>query len=425
MLTAHLYQKLSELIPKDKPFAIAFSGGGDSTALVHALKDHPQAKHVYIVDHDLREGSGAEAEAAKQFATGCGYKTKVLKWNHNAPRTGLQEKARRARYGLMGDQCRSDGMEYLLTAHSEDDQAETLLMRYDRKTDWRGAAGMADMTYGPVWPELAIVNLVRPLLDVTRQGLRDYNRKYNLMWSEDPSNENRDYARIRARGYLKTRPKLRVNLLSTARDMRGCLDEEKRFLRSEFSRIGGIDPNGMFTLSETPVPELMFHILRCAGGQGGIIDRAKIRHLHTQIRAESFKSATLGGALIVKHKGNFVICRDPVSVKGRQDSHHERKNIKTRLGFRLSDKPQIWDGRFSVTGPKHRSYMGSVHQSSALLNEEQRKALKKIPIAARSTLPVSLQESLIKSIGHQDLGTRTVISLVKARLEAALGGKLP
>jgi len=113
----------------------------------------------------------------------------------------------------MGEHCRRDGIAYLLTAHSEDDQAETLLMRYERKTDWRGAAGMAELSYGAVWPELASVNVARPLLGVTRQSLRDYNLTHKLRWAEDPSNENRDYARIRARDYLKLRPDLRKDLL--------------------------------------------------------------------------------------------------------------------------------------------------------------------------------------------------------------------
>ena len=58
MLAEHLIPKLAELIanPKDK-YAIAFSGGGDSTALVHALKSHPQHGPVFIVDHALRVGS--------------------------------------------------------------------------------------------------------------------------------------------------------------------------------------------------------------------------------------------------------------------------------------------------------------------------------------------------------------------------------
>ena len=55
MLLKHLNKEISKLIPYGEKFAIAFSGGGDSTALVHALKDHPQSEFVYIVDHNLDE----------------------------------------------------------------------------------------------------------------------------------------------------------------------------------------------------------------------------------------------------------------------------------------------------------------------------------------------------------------------------------
>ncbi len=235
MLTANLDKKLLELIPKDTPFAIAFSGGGDSTALVHALRNHPQAKHVYIVDHNLRAGSDAEAQAAKAFALRCGYAAKVLKWNHSSPETAIQEKARQARYALIGHECRKDGVEYLLTAHSEDDQAETLMMRYDRNTDWRGAAGIAEKIYAPLWPEMVFVNIVRPLLSVTRQTLRDYNRAHNVTWAEDPSNQNRNFARIRARDYLQSQSDLRADLLETAQEMRAGLHKEKAMLRTQFS----------------------------------------------------------------------------------------------------------------------------------------------------------------------------------------------
>ena len=423
MLTAHLNKKLSALIP-DAPFAIAFSGGGDSTALVHALKDHPQAKCVFIVDHALRKRSDIEAEAAARFARECGYEAEILTWRHDSPETAIQEKARCARYGLMGAACRKIGIKYLLTAHSEDDQAETLLMRYDRKTDWRGAAGMAELNYGPVWPQLAMVTLVRPLLGVTRQALRDYNRAQNLTWIEDPSNQSRDYARIRARDYLSSRPDLRDDLLNTGKFMRGHMQEEGALLRQQFAQIGQIDPHGIITLAGLPYPELLFHCLRAGGGQGGVIDRAKIKKLLVKMRAPDFKSATLGGALVARHKDGFVICRDPVAVKGREDSHHSRKGLRERLGMRLNLDPQIWDGRFSVTGPEHHSYMGSVHQETALLKPEQREALKAIAAPARPSLPVLKDENGIRIVGHQDMGSRTVMSLVQMRLEAALGGKL-
>ena len=424
MLTAHLNKKLSALIPNGAPFAIAFSGGGDSTALVHALKNHPQARHVYIVDHALRKGSDKEALAAKAFAITCGYDVKLLKWKHNSPTTAIQEKARCARYGLMGEQCRRDKIKYLLTAHSEDDQAETLLMRYERKTDWRGAAGMAELAFGPVWPELALVNIVRPLLDVPRERLRNYNRENNLSWAEDPSNQNRDYARIRARDYLRGSDDIKTNLLATARTMRSALNVEKKILREQFSLIAGINRNGYITLSDLPLPELMLHMLRAVSGQNSLIDRAKIKRLLLSMRGAAFKSATLGGALVVRTETGFIICRDPVSVKGRQDTHHARIKMHQRLSFRLSDKAQIWDGRFTVTGSQNRRDVGAVHHNYEFLSKEQRKALKAVPAAARLTLPVLIYENSIEAIGHYNGSSHSLISLVRPRLEAALGGKL-
>ncbi len=424
MLTAHLNEKLSALLPANAKFAIAFSGGGDSTALLHALKDHPQKGPVYIVDHALRSGSHIEAEVAKTFAITCGYEVKILKWQHNSPKTAVQEKARQGRYALMGRQCRKDGIEYLLTAHHQDDQAETLLMRYERQTSWRGAAGMAETAYGALWPELALVHLVRPLLDISRPQLRAYNKAHDLGWSDDPSNENRAFARIRARDYLAAHAELRGDLLDTARALRGHLNFEKDYLRFQTSQLARLDENGIIYLSDICVSELMMHFLRAAGGQGQPIDRAKVTRLMGLMRADKFVSATLAGALVSKDKDGYIICRDPVAVKGRADNPKARREIKYRLGLRLSSFPRIWDGRYSVTGPEHRNYMSAVYLNRDILRDKYRAYLKAVPAAARPTLPVSKSENSIRGIGHFDYGSRSVKSLIRHRLEAALNGKI-
>ena len=420
MLTTHLYEKLSELLPQDAKFAIAFSGGGDSTALLHALKDHPQKGPIYIVDHALRSGSDIEAEVAKTVAITCGYEAKVLKWHHNSPKTAIQEKARQGRYALLGQQCRMDGIEYLLTAHHQDDQAETLLMRYERQTSWRGAAGMAETVYGALWPELAMVHLVRPLLDISRPQLQAYNKAHDFGWSDDPSNENRGYSRIRARDYLAAHPELRDDLLDTAQALRGHLNFEKDFLRLQTHQLTRLDVNGIIYLSNICAPELMTHLLRAAGGQGQPIDRAKTKRLIESMRTEKFVSATLAGALVAKDKGGYIICRDPVAVKGRKDG--SLKPMK--LCRRIAPWPQIWDGRYSFTGPGHRNYMGAVHHSSDLLMDKHRAYLKTVPAVARPTLPVLKSENSIRGIGHFDFGSRSVKSLIRRRLEAALNGKI-
>ena len=426
MLTAHLNQKLAELIPKGEKFAIAFSGGGDSTALVHALKDHPQAGAVYSVDHDLRAGSAAEVQAAHAFSLACGYDSKVLKWKHNSPITALQEKARKARYGLMGGECRKDGIKYLLTAHSQDDQAETLLMRYDRKTDWRGAAGIAELTCGPVWPELAMVNLVRPLLDISRQTLRDYNRAHYLFWSEDPSNQNRDYARIRARDYLSQHPDTRALLLDTARDLRQGLIKEQGVLRDEFKTRVRVDEYGIIYLSATPSTELFLHLLRAAGGQGMPIDRSRVKQMREDMRQADFKAATLGGALVKPHKTGFFICRDLVAVKGRQEG-----SDLVPAGERVIEAyPQIWDGRyvhggFAGFGEQGENKITSLYALRQSFKELGLKQFKALPAQARPTLPAWLHEGVLQSLGYHHEGGIMIKCLVESRLHAALGLKTP
>lgn len=362
MLTAYLNDKLSALIPESAPFAIAFSGGGDSTALVHALKDHPQARYVYIVDHNLRHGSDAEAEAARRFAVECGYKSKVLKWLHSSPSSAIQEKARKARYGLMGDQCRQDRIKYLLTAHSEDDQAETLLMRYDRKTDWRGAAGMAELTYGPVWPELAMVNVVRPLLDITRHELRDYNHQKKINWTEDPSNENRDYTRIRARDYLSNHADVRDHLVSTAREMRIAVSQEKALLKKQADYLVSVNENGIIRLFSICYPELMRHVLTAASGESRIIDRKKIKRLLGAMKKEGFVSATLAGAMILKRSDEYLIFRDPAFAKGRFSREAEGRK-------KLTNGRMIWDGRYAISVGDGSVYISPnyVHDSDCSL----------------------------------------------------------
>ena len=77
MLKAHLQNRLSGLpVDEGRAYAVAFSGGGDSLALLHALGDDPRAKFAFIVDHNLRADSRAEAERAREQAVALAMKPK-------------------------------------------------------------------------------------------------------------------------------------------------------------------------------------------------------------------------------------------------------------------------------------------------------------------------------------------------------------
>ena len=414
MLATHLITELTQLLlDKSCRFAIAFSGGGDSTALVHALKDHPQRGPVFIVDHALRKGSDAEAKAAKHFAELHGYEAHILTWENNAPQTGIQDKARRARYGLMGQACRRLGVEYLLTAHTQDDQAETLLMRYDKQTDWRGAVGISAISYAPVWPELAMVNICRPLLGLSRQTLRDYNRVNHLKWVEDPSNENRDYSRIRARDYLKSHSALKEELISAAIDIQAGLSWEQESLASELE-VARFGPAGDITFSHVPSSEMLGLALRAVGGSGAAITRQRLRALYRQLKTGELTAMTLLGGQVVRDNQMWRISRNPVAVTGRKDI-----NLKPRaVPMALTSEPQIWDGRFVARAQQS----GYEIRANAGLTYERSKGLKAILSSmhksVRPTCPVIISGNM--AYACDEVTAVDVKSLVKTRLKAAV-----
>ena len=327
------------LIP-DAPFAIAYSGGGDSTALVHMLRSYEPL--VLIVDHALRPGSADEAQKAAEFAQSHGLRCRVLKWQHSAINSGLQEKSRHARYQLLGQACRENGIENLMTAHTLDDQAETLLMRYDRGTDWRGAAGMRAKAYAPLWPELAKVQLIRPLIDATRADLRAYNRANNLRWIEDVSNENRAFERIRARDYLAARSDMRDFLLETARDLQAARDAEARLFASFTQAHVQIGHDGIVHAREHPPRQLLARLARIASGTGGPIDRGKLKRLSSVFSDPGFKTATLAGCRIMAAGKGLIMGPDASVFKGRTN--------RSAIAEIMLDKNNmhIWDGRFAV-----------------------------------------------------------------------------
>jgi len=311
---------------------------------------------------------------------------------------------------------RALGIKVLLTAHSRDDQAETLLMRYDRNTDWRGAAGMPSLSYAPVWPELAGVSICRPLLDISRQELRNYNRSYGLSWAEDPSNQNRDYARIRARDYLAVHARLKEDLMATAQDMALGLTEERRKLQ-HLVKKAHIGDGGDVTFASLPPLELLAQTLRCVGGGGGPIDRHRLGHMYQKFKTGDLKAFTFLGAQGVRDKDNLILSRDPVAVTGRSD-----RNISPHaVSMPLTDAPQIWDGRFIVSsreaGHDIRANYGLKTQRSKTLTRHLAASHKSV----RPTLPIIVHKNM--AYAAYELPAIEFKSLVKPRLEAAFGQK--
>jgi tRNA(Ile)-lysidine synthase len=198
---------------------LAISGGPDSTALLLLVarwrggrKRGPKLLAVTI-DHGLRKEAAAEARQVARLARRLGVVHRTLRWSGKKPKTGLQEKAREARYRLFARAAAKAGASHLLTAHTLDDQAETVLMRLLRGSGPAGLAGMARVSPLPARGEREIT-LVRPLLDVPKTRLIATLRKAGIPFADDPSNADPRFTRVRMRTLM---PQLMGEGLSAGR----------------------------------------------------------------------------------------------------------------------------------------------------------------------------------------------------------------
>jgi tRNA(Ile)-lysidine synthase len=196
---------------------LAVSGGPDSMALLHLAAQWRAARATgpglvaATVDHGLRPESAAEAAAVTRFALGLGVPHRTLRWLGAKPQAGLQEAARDARYGLLAEAARQAGAGHVLTAHTLDDQAETVLFRLARGSGLAGLAGMARAS-----PLDGLV-LVRPFLGLPKARLIATLGAADIGFFEDPSNHDPRFTRVRLRELM---PVLAAEGLDAARLVR-------------------------------------------------------------------------------------------------------------------------------------------------------------------------------------------------------------
>jgi len=198
---------------------ISSSGGPDSTALLWLMARWRKAQKrgpkliAVTVDHGLRPESKREAQDVAKLARKLGVEHRTLRWTGKKPKTGIQAAARLARYRLLADAARQAGARCVLTAHTLDDQAETLLFRLARGSGVSGLAGMEVTAPLPV-PDRYGVVLIRPLLHMPKSRLIATLKAAKISYADDPSNRDPRFARPRWRSLM---PELAREGLTTDR----------------------------------------------------------------------------------------------------------------------------------------------------------------------------------------------------------------
>ena len=308
---------------------LAVSGGPDSTALLvlaarwaKRLRRAPKLLAV-TVDHALRPGAAREAAAVKRLARRLGVAHRTLRWRGPKPKSGLPEKARGARYGLLSQAALRAGYAHILTAHTLDDQAETVLFRLARGSGIGGLSAMARVSPLPHGGAETIF-LVRPFLRLPKLRLIATLRAADIAYSDDPTNRDPRFTRARLRSLMPA-------LAREGLDARGLARLAARMRRAD-SAIEFAAGAARAALAPGPWPQrgpVVFAVaafaelpaevaLRLLGraiahtGDEGPVELAKLETLYDALRAaDSRLRRTLAGALVTVAGDRLSVERAP------------------------------------------------------------------------------------------------------------------
>jgi tRNA(Ile)-lysidine synthase len=193
----------------DETIVVAVSGGADSTALLLAIEELKRYNKLYLnvcvahLDHRLRKSSSKDAKWVSELAAKLGYQSVVgrskVAEDASAESDNLEQAAREARYAFLERTAKKVRANYVLTAHTMDDQAETVLLRLMRGSAGAGLGGMEALR--PLAKNSSIT-LVRPLLWARRLETEDYCRIRRTAFLSDEMNEDQRFARVKVRKQL-------------------------------------------------------------------------------------------------------------------------------------------------------------------------------------------------------------------------------
>jgi tRNA(Ile)-lysidine synthase len=288
------------------------------------------------VDHGLRPEARAEAIQVAQVCAGLRVPHMTLTWEGWTGTGNLQAEARAARTRLLAQWGRARELSAICLGHTQDDQAETLLLRLMRGSGVDGLAAMAARS------DRADMVWLRPLLDTRRADLRDMLRAEGIAWAEDPGNADSRYDRVRVRQVIDALdmdvPRLADTAAAMARarvalGLRAAEAAEAGAVRFDHGDIL-LDTARMQALDPETRLRLLAEALRWVAGAAYRPRIAALEAVWNAARAG--RRATLHGCTLLPRAHHLRVCREFAAV-----ADHE-----TPLGA-------DWDGRWRLSLPDH------------------------------------------------------------------------
>ncbi|QMU57889.1 MAG: tRNA lysidine(34) synthetase TilS [Boseongicola sp.] len=339
------------VVRRPERLGVAVSGGSDSMALLDLMVRKGAELGFPVsavsVNHGLRAEAVDEVAHVATFCAARGIDHSVLEWSGWDGHGNLQAEARRARYQLIADWADGSGVDCVALGHTEDDQAETVLMSIARKSGVDGLAGMASRfeRHGVEW--------IRPLLEQPREVLRDYLRSKNIRWCDDPSNEDVRFERVEVRRALKVLSSLGIDAKSLARVAsnagvaKSALDHYAHSEVAEHELVTEdrgdlVFPEG-FTTQERQVPGEVARRLQLLAFQwvsGSLYPPRMSAVVDMNAEMTDADRHTLGGCVVLRQKGKGWVGN---TIRITREFNAVKDVVSSTNG--------VWDGRWVLAGP--------------------------------------------------------------------------
>jgi len=353
LIQIHNAIRKCKLFSPGQHVVVAVSGGADSVALLCALRDLSRTLGIRLtvahLNHRIR-GRAADRDATFVRRLARRWKVPVIVGRIDVPRLARQEgfslemAARKARYDFLADTARRVKAHVIATAHTADDQAETVLLKLIRGAGPKGLAGI------PFETTLRKTRIVRPLLEVPRDAIVAFLRARGESWCEDKTNHDESFQRNKVRHRIlpllesELNPQIRTALRRTA----DILREEDRWLDSLAvpllaSCLSGTQNLSIVSLKRQPLAarrRIVRLWLVAAGIPAECIDfdaANRIEHLV----AGSKTSAT------VRVAGPWTVerCYDALEVRSRKPAAHQA----FRQAIRIPGRTRVTTAGLLVT----------------------------------------------------------------------------
>ncbi|SFR57683.1 tRNA lysidine(34) synthetase TilS [Litoreibacter janthinus] len=316
---------------------VAVSGGGDSMALLHLMLKAGARVSVATVNHNLRDEAADEAQAVGAFCSAHDVPHEILHWHWDG--TGnLQDCARRGRYGLLAEWAKRVGAAGVAVGHTADDNIETFLMELSRGAGLDGLSAMSREF------KRDGVTFHRPMLHLRRSDLRDVLQEADITWSDDPSNDDPSYHRIRLRQHMAALEAagLSAQMILTSighlhDTRRGLVENLAQELDGHFKLDRGdlcFELSWLEQLSTEPQRRVLNCALRFVSGQDYAPRGAKLMRVLADLR----QKAVLHGCVLTSAGDTLRVAREYGAVS--------ELRVPTT---------ECWDGRWRVEGPHTHS----------------------------------------------------------------------